>query len=106
MPKKAVTYYRLAEALGVDEEVLRNDDAVLSVFSDFSSSQGDNGDGSSSTGAHGDSGDAASRTTDAIQKATDIAAMWSSGETCEEDMDAVMQKIQEAYWEGKRKRRG
>jgi hypothetical protein len=35
----------------------------------------------------------------------DLSAMWAGGEMAEEDMDAIMQAMQEAYWEAKKNNR-
>ena len=44
-------------------------------------------------------------TRQALEMVNDIAAMWAGGEMDEEDMDAVMQAMQEAYWEAKKNNR-
>ena len=85
MPKKCETYTHLAEALGINEEVLLDKDAAFVLRA--SEQYGNRGAGQ------------------ALEMVNDIAAMWAGGEMDEEDMDAVMQAMQEAYWEAKKNNR-
>ena len=85
MPKKRETYTHLAEALGINEEVLLDKDAAFVLRA--SEQYGNRGAGQ------------------ALEMVNDIAAMWAGGEMDEEDMDAVMQAMQEAYWEAKKNNR-
>ena len=85
MPKKRDTYAKLAEALGISEDILidENTSFVLRASEQY-----------------GDKG-----AKQAFDMVSDIAAMWAGGEMAEEDMDAIMQAMQEAYWEAKRNNR-
>ena len=85
LPKKRDTYLALANALDINEEVLLDDNAsfVLRANERYGS-----------RGAR-----------QAWDMVADIAAMWSGGEMDEEDMDAIMQAMQEAYWEAKKNNR-
>ena len=85
LPKKKDTYLALAKALDINEEVLLDQDAsfVLRATEHYGS-----------RGAR-----------QAWDMVADLAAMWSGGEMDEEDMDAIMQAMQEAYWEAKKNNR-
>lgn len=85
LPKKRDTYLALAKALDINEDVLLDDNAsfVLRANERYGS-----------RGAR-----------QAWDMVADIAAMWSGGEMDEEDMDAIMQAMQEAYWEAKKNNR-
>lgn len=85
LPKKRDTYLALAKALDVNEDVLLDDNAsfVLRANERY--------------GSHG--------ARQAWDMVADIAAMWSGGQMDEEDMDAIMQAMQEAYWEAKKNNR-
>lgn len=85
MPKKRDTYAILAEALGINEDILLDENAsfVLRASEQYGSK-----------GAR-----------QAFDMVSDIAAMWAGGEMAEEDMDAIMQAMQDAYWEAKKKNR-
>lgn len=85
LPKKWDTYLALAQALDINEEVLLDDNAsfVLRANERYGS-----------RGAR-----------QAWDMVADLAAMWSGGEMDEEDMDAIMQAMQEAYWEAKKNNR-
>jgi len=85
LPKKRDTYLVLAKALDINEEVLLDDNAsfVLRANERYGS-----------RGAR-----------QAWAVVADIAAMWSGGEMDEEDMDAIMQAMQEAYWDAKKNNR-
>ena len=85
LPKKRDTYLVLAKALDISEDVLLDDNAsfVLRANERYGS-----------RGAR-----------QAWDMVADIAAMWSGGDMDEEDMDAIMQAMQEAYWEAKKNNR-
>lgn len=85
LPKKKDTYTALAHALGIHEEVLldKNASFILRANERY--------------GSHG-----AKQAWDMV---SDLASMWAGGEMDEEDMDAIMQAMQEAYWEAKKKNR-
>ncbi len=85
LPKKRDTYLVLAKALDINEDVLLDDNAsfVLRANERYGS-----------RGAR-----------QAWDMVADIAAMWSGGDMDEEDMDAIMQAMQEAYWEAKKNNR-
>ncbi len=85
MPKKRDTYTQLAQALGISEEVLLDENAafVLRANEQYGS-----------RGAR-----------QALDLVSDIAAMWAGGEMAEEDMDTIMQAMQNAYWDAKRNNR-
>ena len=85
LPKKRDTYLVLAKALDISEDVLLDDNAsfVLRANERYGS-----------RGAR-----------QAWDMVADIAAMWSGGDMDEEDMDAIMQAMQEAYWEAKQNNR-
>jgi transcriptional regulator with XRE-family HTH domain len=85
LPKKRDTYLALAKALDINEEVLLDDNAsfVLRANERYGS-----------RGAR-----------QAWDMVADIAAMWSGGEMDEEDMDAIMQALQDAYWDAKKSNR-
>ena len=85
LPKKRDTYLALAKALDINEDVLLDDNAsfVLRANERYGS-----------RGAR-----------QAWDMVADIAAMWSGGDMDEEDMDAIMQAMQEAYWEAKKNNR-
>lgn len=85
LPKKRETYTLLAKALGIDETVLldRNASFVIRANEQYGS-----------RGAK-----------QAWNLAADIGSMWAGGEMEEEDMDAIMQALQEAYWTAKKNNR-
>ncbi|MBO4337035.1 MAG: helix-turn-helix transcriptional regulator [Lachnospiraceae bacterium] len=85
MPRNRDTYEALAKALSVNVETLLDDNAsfVLSAKEQY--------------GARG--------AKQAMDMVNDIAAMWAGGEMEEDDMDAIMQAMQEAYWEAKKNNR-
>ena len=85
LPRKRSTYAALAAALDISEEVLLDDNAAFVLRA---------------SEQYGDSG-----ARQAYEMASDIAAMWAGGEMDEEDMDAIMQSMQEAYWEAKKNNR-
>ena len=85
LPKKKETYTALADALEIREEVLldKNASFILRANERYGS-----------RGAR-----------QAWDMVSDLASMWAGGEMDEEDMDAIMQAMQEAYWEAKKKNR-
>ena len=85
LPKKRGTYTKLAEVLGVDEAALLDENAsfVLRANERYGSRGGE----------------------EAGDMVADLSAMWAGGEMAEEDMDAIMQAMQEAYWEAKKNNR-
>ena len=85
LPKKKDTYLALAKALDINEEVLLDQDASFVLRA---------------TERYGSRG-----ARQAWDMVADLAAMWSGGEMDEEDMDAIMQAMQEAYWEAKKNNR-
>lgn len=82
-PKSRDTYSVVAEALGMDAEVLLDDNAEFVLQA------------SESYGYRG-----AQR---ALQLVQQITGLYASGELEEEDMDAMMKAIQDAYWIAKQK---
>ena len=85
LPKKKDTYLALAKALDINEEVLLDQGASFVLRA---------------TERYGSRG-----ARQAWDMVADLAAMWSGGEMDEEDMDAIMQAMQEAYWEAKKNNR-
>ncbi len=85
LPRKRSTYTRLAEALGVDEAALLDENASFVLRANE---------------RYGSRGAA-----QAWDMVADLSAMWAGGEMAEEDMDAIMQAMQEAYWEAKKNNR-
>jgi transcriptional regulator with XRE-family HTH domain len=85
LPKKKETYTALADALEIREEVLLDKDASFILRAN---------ERYGSRGAR-----------QAWDMVSDLASMWAGGEMDEEDMDAIMQAMQEAYWEAKKKNR-
>lgn len=85
VPKKRDTYLKLAQALGVDEKVLLDDNAgfVLRANEQYGS-----------RGAR-----------QAWDLVADMGAMFAGGEMEEEDMDEIMRALQDAYWEAKKRNR-
>ena len=85
LPKKRDTYAVLARVLEVSEDVLldKNASFILRANERYGS-----------RGAR-----------QAWDMVSDLASMWAGGEMEEEDMDAIMQAMQEAYWEAKKKNR-
>ena len=85
MPKKRDTYTRLAEALGIDEKVLLDDtaDFVLRASEQY--------------GSRG-----AKQAWDLV---ADFRGLCAGGEVPEEDMDTIMQALQEAYGDAKKRNR-
>ena len=81
-PKQADLYDRLAEVLGVEVSLLRSDTDL------FITKAGE---------AYG----AGSRR-QAEKMVDDFAGMFAAGNLSEEDKDAVMQALQEVYWDAKK----
>ena len=86
LPKKRETYKVLAEALGIDESVLldQNVDFVLRANEQYGSTA----------------------MKQALNLVEDVRALWAGGEMEEEDMDEIMRALQDAYWDVKKKARG
>ena len=82
MPKSKDSYRRLAEALDIDLSSLMDDNADFIIQS------------SEKFGSRG------RRQAEKLVK--DVAALYAGGELEERDMDAMMQAIQDAYWEAKK----
>ena len=84
MPKKRSTYKSLSTALGISEEVLIDPSAtfILRPTEHYKHS----GPGQ------------------AMIIVDELKTMWSSDEMDENEMDSVMQALQEAYWESKKRR--
>ncbi|MBQ8947672.1 MAG: hypothetical protein IJ058_12825 [Lachnospiraceae bacterium] len=85
MPKKRSTYKSLSTALGISEEVLTDASATFILRP---------------TGHYKHSGPG-----QAMLIVYELKAMWSSDEMDENEMDSVMQALQEAYWESKKRRK-
>lgn len=85
MPKRRDTYACLAAALGIEEKVLldENADFVLRANEQYGS-----------RGAR-----------QAWDLVADFKGLCAGGEMEEEDMDAIMQALQEAYWDAKKMNR-
>lgn len=84
-PKSRDTYDKLAAALGIDVRILLDDNA------EFILQAGEK---------YGPRG--AKQAWDLVD---DIRTMWAGGHMEDEDMDAIMQALQEAYWDAKKKNR-
>lgn len=76
------SYTRLAEALGINENALLDPDAVfvLRAAEQYGNKAADQ----------------------AQELVTDLGALWAGGTMNEEDMDAIMEALQQAFWEAKR----
>ena len=83
LPKSRDTYYKLAEALGMDAEVLLDDDAEFVI---------------KAAETYGNRG-----AQQALQLVEQITGLYAGGELEEDDMDAMMKAIQDAYWIAKKK---
>lgn len=81
MPRRRGTYARLAAALGVDEQVFRDDnmDFILAASARY--------------GSRG--------LEQAWSLVRDFRGLAAGGEIGEEDLDEVMRAIQDAYWDAK-----
>ena len=84
-PRYQANYDKLASALGISSDSLidNNTSFILKAQKEY--------------GSHG--------ADQAMEMVSEITAMWAGGEMEEEDMDAIMQAMQEAYWEVKKKNR-
>ena len=85
MPKKRETYSRLAAALELDERVLLDDNADFVLRA---------GEQYGSRGAK-----------QAWALVADFKGLCAGGVMEEEDMDAIMQALQDAYWDAKKRNR-
>ena len=85
LPKSRNTYTKLAEALGINEEVLLDDNAAFVLRANEQ---------------YGNRG-----AKQAYDMVSDLSAMWAGGEMEEEDMDTIMQALMDAYWDAKKKNR-
>lgn len=85
LPKKRETYAKLAAALGINAEVLLDSNAAFVIR------------------ANEQYGSRAAK--QAWDMVSDLGSMWAGGEMEDEDMDAIMQAIQEAYWDAKKNNR-
>lgn len=85
LPKQRETYPILAEALNMDVEVLKDDEAEFVL---------------KATEKYGSRGSA-----QAERLVKEVSGLYAGGELAEEDMDAMMKAIQEAYWIAKEKNR-
>lgn len=83
LPKSHDTYYRLAEALEMDVSVLMDENAEFVMKAGT---------------LHGSRGAA-----QASKIISEIRGLYASGDLSEEDMDAMMRLIQDAYWVAKEK---
>ncbi len=85
LPKKKETYTKLADVLDIDENILLDENAsfVLKAYEEYGSSAMDQ----------------------AWKLVSDVKALWAGGQLAPEDMDAIMQAMQEAYWDAKKKNR-
>ena len=83
LPKSRDTYPIIADALGIDVSVLLDDDAEFVV---------------KAADTYGNRG-----AQQALQLVQQIMGLYAGGELEEEDMDAMMKAIQDAYWIAKQK---
>ena len=83
LPKSRDTYPIIADALGIDVSVLLDDDAEFVV---------------KAAETYGNRG-----AQQALQLVQQITGLYAGGELEEEDMDAMMKAIQDAYWIAKKK---
>lgn len=82
LPKRRESYVALAEVLDVDLHALMDDNAEFVIH------------------ASGKFGSRGQRQAEKLVK--DVKALYAGGELNEEDMDAMMRAIQDAYWEAKK----
>ena len=84
-PRSKDSYTKIAQALDVDVNFLLDDRAsfVLKASQEYGS-----------RGAK-----------QAMELVQNIAAMWAGGEMEEDDMDVIMEAMQTAYWDAKKKNR-
>lgn len=85
LPKSHDTYIKLARALEMDAEVLLDDNAEFVMKAAL---------------IHGGKG-----ARQASKIVSEIKGLYAGGELSDEDMDAMMKSIQEAYWLAKEKNR-
>ena len=85
LPKSRDTYTKLAAALGIKEEVLLDENASFVIQ------------------AHERYGSRGAQ--QAWDMVADLGSMFAGGEMEEEDVDAIMQALQEAYWDAKKSNR-
>ena len=83
LPKSRDTYPIIADALGIDVSVLLDDDAEFVI---------------KAAETYGNRG-----AQQALQLVQQITGLYAGGELEEEDMDAMMKAIQDAYWIAKQK---
>ena len=83
LPKSRDTYPIIADVLGIDVSVLLDDDAEFVV---------------KAAETYGNRG-----AQQALQLVQQITGLYAGGELEEEDMDAMMKAIQDAYWIAKQK---
>lgn len=85
LPKQKDTYFILAKALEIDANVLMDDNAEFVT---------------QATEVYGSRG-----AKQALHLVQEITGLYAGGELEEEDMDAMMKAIQDAYWIAKQKNR-
>ena len=85
MPKQRATYAQLANALRIEENVLHDDNAEFILKANI------------------EYGARASRQAEKLIE--EVRGLYSGGELADEDMDAMMKAIQDAYWIAKKKNR-
>lgn len=85
LPKSRDTYTKLAAALGIKEDVLLDENASFVIQAHE---------------RYGSRGAA-----QAWDMVADLGSMFAGGEMEEEDVDAIMQALQEAYWDAKKSNR-
>ena len=85
LPKSRETYPIIADALGIDVSVLLDDDAEFVI---------------KAAETYGNRG-----AQQALQLVEQITGLYAGGELEEEDMDAMMKAIQDAYWIAKKNKR-
>ena len=85
MPKKRETYTRLANVLRIEESVLLDDNAEFVLK------------------AQAELGARAGR--EAERLVEEVRGLYAGGNLADEDMDAMMHAIQDAYWIAKKKNR-
>ena len=83
LPKSRDTYPIIADALGIDVSVLLDDDAEFVI---------------KAAETYGNRG-----AQQALQLVEQITGLYAGGELEEDDMDAMMKAIQDAYWIAKQK---
>jgi len=83
LPKSKDTFYKLAEALEMDAEVLMDENAEFVMKAAL---------------LHGSRG-----ARQASKIVSEIKGLYAGGDLSEEDMDAMMKLIQDAYWVAKEK---